>query len=225
MLADTGTCPHLTPAVLTPTLSTQTSHLLSWPLTPTQVWQEGWSERRFSICLFNICWESLIVFLVHFVCSRVFSCVPSCSQVCRPQHSVGGDGWSERGSSPGLLRTRYSTKVFLHSSTLLTHYSTISISLIISVYHLEWSMCTSTLRNNLFRCWLNWSPPWQVKGEGGPWTACTLCAHPPCCTPCVHLVHLVWTAHLVHYVLLHRPLKDPHRALCALKSPSVRVAV
>ena len=119
------------------------------------------------------------------VCFKMFSCVPSCvpqcSQVCR---LVGG-GW--------VIRKRFGPRA---ASTLQrTLHSTPSLSILCcnvlqgDALHLckavhcivQWKCCSvqgCALRNNLFRCWLNCSPTRQVKGEGGPSTSCTLCAHP-----------------------------------------------
>ena len=89
-------------------------------------------------------------------------------------------GWSERGLGPGLLQL-YRT---LHSALQVFPFCT---AMLCKVMHctcakLCIALCNSVqgcaLRNNLFRCWLNWSPTRQVKGEGGPSTSCTLCAHP-----------------------------------------------
>ena len=44
------------------------------------------------------------------------------------------------------------------------------------------------LRNSLFRCWLNWSPSRQVKGEGGLSTSSALSARPP------HSACTIWCA-------------------------------
>ena len=154
----------------------------------------------------------------------VFSCVIQCSQVCRAQCGRrGGDQkevWAPGAFNPITLQTNSFPELHCHALLFDALYSYKAVHCIVQCSVV---LCTAmqgcALRNNLFRCWLNWSPTGQVKGEGGPSTSCTLCAHPAFkpvhCSPMhIRLVHVV---HCAVHLKAHQCEPRITRRVSALK--------